>query len=79
MNRASVDYVRTIRESIGELPDGYKILNEGVEIGKGIKAVRAFFLKKADMSPIWPTKRTAPIKEKLHGKYFWDWRLLKSR
>ena len=43
MNRASVDYVRTIRESIGELPDGYKILNEGVEIGKGIKAGKSLF------------------------------------
>lgn len=68
MNRASVDYVRTIRESIGELPDGYKILNEGVEIGKGIKAGKSLFLKESGYESYLAYKKDCADK----GKTAWE-------
>ncbi|HIU26372.1 MAG TPA: cobalamin-dependent protein [Candidatus Copromorpha excrementigallinarum] len=47
MNKLSVEYVKSIRENIETLPDGYEVLNEGVEIGNGITPRRSLFLEES--------------------------------
>lgn len=47
MNQMSVEYIRSLRNSIGELPDGYEILEEGVKIGEKITPKRSLFLEKS--------------------------------
>ena len=79
MNKVSVDYVKNIRDSIGTLPDGYEVLNEGVEMGKEIKAGKSLFLKESGYESYMAYKKDYAEKGKTTWKYFWDWQPLRSR
>lgn len=47
MNQLTVEYVKSIRNSIGNLPDGYEVLQEGIEMGKQIPLGRSLFLEES--------------------------------
>lgn len=47
MNQLSVEYVKSIRDGIGELPDGYEVLQEGIEMGNSIEMKRSLFLEES--------------------------------
>ena len=47
MNQLTVEYVKGIHDSIGDLPDGYEVLQEGIEMGKQIPLGRSLFLEES--------------------------------
>ena len=67
MNKLSVEYVKSIRENLDKLPDGYQVLKEGEEIGRGIEMRKAFSLKKADMRHMPRIRRIMPKGKKHMG------------
>lgn len=68
MNRLSVEYVKSIRESIGELPDGYDVLAEGVSMGEKITPKRSLFLEESGYENYAAYKKDFAKK----GKVTWE-------
>lgn len=45
MDKKSVEFIRSLKPV--DLPDGYEVLKEGIEMGNGIKAGKSLFLKES--------------------------------
>ena len=80
MNKLSVEYVKSIRENLDKLPDGYQVLKEGEEIGRGIEMKKSLFLEESGYETYAAYKKDYAGKGKEHmGRYSWGWVIWKSR
>lgn len=68
MNKLSVEYVKSIRENLDKLPDGYQVLKEGEEIGRGIEMKKSLFLEESGYETYAAYKKDYAEK----GKNTWE-------